>query len=264
MQRVLVDNAQAIRLVVDSGAFTAWKLGTPVGLDDYCRFLESLPVRPWRYFTLDVVGDPVGTRRNYEVMRARGFTPVPIFTRGEQLASLDEYFTTSDVVGVGGLVGTHRNKAFLNAVQAHTQGARKLHWLGFGNINYLRAYRPYMCDSTTCFAGRYGRLRVYMGRGRIEDYGRDDYRMEDQLAARIRQFGEEPAYFMRRDAWHNRGALMRLNATSAVALSLDLQRVLGTLFFQAATGTDQVRMLVESHRHLLEHVREVHEQREAA
>ena len=55
-----------LRFTLDSGAFTAWKAGKPIELDDYCRFLEQLPIKPWRYFTLDVIGNPDGTLKNYE------------------------------------------------------------------------------------------------------------------------------------------------------------------------------------------------------
>ena len=60
-------------LLIDSGAFTAWKANESISLDDYCRFIEKLPVTPWGYFQLDVVGDPDGTIRNYDEMRRRGF-----------------------------------------------------------------------------------------------------------------------------------------------------------------------------------------------
>ena len=42
--------ADQVRFVLDSGAFTAWKSGNPIALDDYCRFIEGLPIKPWRYF----------------------------------------------------------------------------------------------------------------------------------------------------------------------------------------------------------------------
>lgn len=103
-----------LRFLLDSGAFTAWKAGKPIELDDYCRFLEALPVKPWRYFALDVIGDPHGTMRNYEAMLRRGFSPVPIFTRGEDPSVLEDYYKTSDVVGIGGLVGTANNRGFVH------------------------------------------------------------------------------------------------------------------------------------------------------
>lgn len=98
------NNPGNLRLLLDSGAFTAWKSGNPIKLDDYCRFLETLPFKPWRYITLDVVGNAEETARNYEIMLERGFNPVPVFTPSESLSAIDDLYKTSDYIAAGGLV----------------------------------------------------------------------------------------------------------------------------------------------------------------
>ena len=82
------------RFLLDSGAFTAWKAGNEIHIDDYCNFVENLKIKPWRYFTLDKIGDPIGTQKNYEIMLKRGFNPIPIFTRGESLSVLEDFYKT--------------------------------------------------------------------------------------------------------------------------------------------------------------------------
>lgn len=77
----LIDEGHC-RFLLDSGAFSCDTLGIKITVDDYCRFLDNLPVKPWRYFMLDVVGDPEKTIKNYEIMLSRGYTPIPVFTRG--------------------------------------------------------------------------------------------------------------------------------------------------------------------------------------
>ncbi len=68
-------NKDNLRFLLDSGAFTAWKAGKPIALDDYCKFLDTLPFKPWRYFTLDVIGDPKNTLKNRQwiVLAGVGF-----------------------------------------------------------------------------------------------------------------------------------------------------------------------------------------------
>lgn len=83
---VLKNQTLPYRFLLDSGAFTAHNAGKVITLDDYCRFIEAMPIKPWRYFQLDVVGDPEKTARNYEKMLERGFTPVPVFTHNESLS----------------------------------------------------------------------------------------------------------------------------------------------------------------------------------
>lgn len=58
---VLKNQTLPYRFLLDSGAFTAHNAGKVITLDDYCRFIEAMPIKPWRYFQLDVVGDPEKT-----------------------------------------------------------------------------------------------------------------------------------------------------------------------------------------------------------
>lgn len=236
VDKLVTAESDAVRVVVDSGAFTAWKAGKPIALDDYCRFLEGLSTPPWRYFTLDVVGDAKGTLANYEIMLKRGFKPVPIFTRGEDPSVLEDYYKTSDLVGVGGLVGTQQNKGFVNGIMKRI-GDRKVHWLGFTNMDYLKCYRPYMCDSSSWESGgRFAAVRLYMGSGRYVSVKKADFIKQppNDVLDRIRDLGFDP-YELRSDAaWRGGNSVNRkLSAASAVALSLDIQRNLGTLMFNA-------------------------------
>lgn len=243
-----------IRLVVDSGAFTAWKAGKPIELDDYCRFLDGLPVKPWRYFTLDVIGDPHGTMRNYETMLKRGYTPVPIFTRGEDPSVIDDLYKTSDVVGVGGLVGTQGNTGFVNGIMEKIAG-RKVHLLGFTRMDFLRAYRPYMCDASSWESGaRFASLPLYMGEGRTQVVKKADFAKppSPEIMAIIRRYGIDP-YSLRKSASWTGGYSQsrRLCAASGVAMSLDVERNLGTLFFLAVAAHCGLTLLIDGYRYLI-------------
>lgn len=158
---LLKQNEHRTRFLLDSGAFTAWKAGKPIALDDYCRFIESLPFEPWRYFMLDVIGDPKATLKNYETMLKRGFKPIPIFTRGEDPSVLEDYYKTSDVVAIGGLVGTKGNKGFVKGIMEKV-GKRKVHWLGFTDLNFVKHYKPYSCDASSWNNGaQFGYVTYY-------------------------------------------------------------------------------------------------------
>lgn len=234
--QVIQRHPNKARLVIDSGAFTAWKAGKPIALDDYCRFIESMPVEPWRYFTLDVIGDPAGSMRNYETMLQRGFKPVPIFTRGEDASVLDDYYKTSDLVGIGGLVGTQDNKGFVNGIMKRVAG-RKVHWLGFTNIEYLKFYKPYMCDSSSWESGgRYAAIRLYMGNGRYMPVKKSDFEKQpkQEIIDRIRFYGLDPYALRKEAAWRGGISVNRvLSAISSLEQSLDIQKNLGTLMFNA-------------------------------
>jgi hypothetical protein len=238
----LAEYKESIRFVLDSGAFTAWKAGKPIDLDDYCRFLDRLPVKPWRYFLLDVIGDPKGTLRNYEIMLKRGYSPVPIFTRGEDPSILNDFYKSSDVVAVGGLVGTRGNKGFVNGIMRHI-GKRRVHWLGFTVPEYILHYRPYMCDSSSFDSPlRFGKLKLYIGRGKMIDVQAKDFirKPPQKILDAVRFYTEDPHSLATKSEWVNSGknktTLERLTYKSAVAMYRELSSRSGTLIFFACTA----------------------------
>lgn len=241
-------NNDTIRMVLDSGAFTAWKKGKPINVDDYCRFIENLEFKPWRYFSLDVIGDPDGSMRNYETMINRGFSPVPIFTRGECVSVLDDLYKTSDVVGVGGLVGTPGNAGFVNGIMKKI-GARKVHWLGFTKIEFIKHYKPYMCDSSGWEGGaRFGAMNLYMGGGRSVTVKKTDFanQVPQRILDRIKELGFDGHLFKKNSSWAGGRSMNReLCAASAVAKSNEVEKRLGTKLFSAATTGLAVNLLLE-------------------
>ena len=231
-----------VQFLLDSGAFTAWKSGKQIDLDAYCNLIEALPFKPWRYFTLDVIGDPEGTVKNYEIMLKRGFKPIPIFTRGEDIKMLDEYYKTSDVVGIGGLVGTPGNKGFVKGIMRKANG-RKIHLLGFTNLDFLKAYKPYMADSSSWESGaRYAQIPLYLGAGKnliqlTKDTINEKLKNHEIIKA-ISELGVDPYSLLNNDCWSGGMSSSRvLGGRSYRRLSDEVFDKLGVnLFLAAATG----------------------------
>lgn len=243
----LIEHQAGIRLLLDSGAFTAWKSGKPIELDDYCRYIETLPIKPWRYFMLDVIGEPEKTLRNYELMLNRGFNPVPIFTRGEDPSVLEDYYKTSDVVGIGGLVKTRRNKGFINGIMRHVN-KRKCHWLGFTPAEFILHYKPYMCDSSSWAAAlQFGQVKLYLGRGKQITISKNDFssKPKQEVLEAVRAYGEDPAELAKRSEWVNTGkvesTLERMAYKSALWKNKELEARTGTKIFLACTERNQIR-----------------------
>lgn len=247
----LARNKDRIRLLVDSGAFTAWKLGKPVEMDDYCRFIETCPATPWRYFMLDVIGDPHATRANYDTMLGRGLNPIPIFTRGEDPRALDDYFATSEVVGLGGLAGSGQRPApYLKWLWPQLAG-RQVHILGFSRFDWLKILQPYTCDSSTWEqAGRFGSADVYLGNGRFKTLRKHHFleRPAPELMDAIARLGLDPYALQKNEAWHGGASLARwLGASSWVAAQMDISRNLPTSLFLAYAGSLAGQILLGAH-----------------
>lgn len=248
------------RFLLDSGAFSAHNAGKIITLDDYCRFLEAMPIKPWRYFQLDVVGDPDKTARNYEKMLERGFTPVPVFTHNESLSRLDELYETSAVVGLGGLVGNKNRKSIVRRVMNHAKG-RKIHLLGFTNDQYLKFYKPYMCDSSSIQSAQmYGHLAIYRGRGEMTVLNKSAFlsRPKPEILEILTRWGFDPKLLAKKENWVEYSSMEReslhreVNYYSWILKSLDYEKNLKTKLFLSVASGAQVMSLFRNFKRILE------------
>lgn len=261
MKKPLVDilnkNKSDVDFILDSGAFTAWKAKKEIKLDDYCRFIESLPFVPDRYFMLDVIGNPSATMKNYELMLKRGFKPVPVFTRGEDVSILEEYFKTSDMVGIGGLVGTEGNKGFVKGIMEIAKN-RKVHWLGFARINYVEKLRPYSVDCSTWANGlRFGQIQFYSFTSRrIMTLGKaqlSNPKIKDMLYREKDYYGVTLKEIFNLDDWYHSGKNLtiteRLSYKSSVAISMIVKKHYGTNYSIAVASENQADGFIQAYKY---------------
>lgn len=239
-----------VRLLIDSGAFTNWKLGKETTVESYMEFLTGLPFTPWRYFTLDKIGDPKVTRSNYETMLKNGFKPVPIFTRGTPIREIDQMYDTSDLVGIGVGVGSNNYKGYLKYVVENNHN-RPAHWLGVTLPNMVVGLRPYSCDSSNWESGgRWGQLMLFY-HGKWLKYSRVKAG-ESPPALQwkiIRSLGYDPRDLQYEESW--RGGLSsisrRLGCASWIRYSMEAERLFNTKIFLACSSEHGVRMCIEEY-----------------
>ena len=155
------------RLMIDSGAFTAESSGKPILLDAYAEYLERWAGAWDTAVTLDVIGDPKGTRKNTLKLHARGIPVMPVFTRGDKPADFDAMVKDAGYVCVGGGVGmpVPQSTARLRSLQRRAEElGGGIHALGVGSLSMLRKIRPYSADaSNVAGAFRFGCVPVYTG-----------------------------------------------------------------------------------------------------
>lgn len=235
------------RFLLDSGAFSAWKNGSTLKLQDYLRFIDGLPIRPWRYFMLDVIGDPAATRKSYEESLKLGYQPIPIFTRGSDVGLLGFYYATSDLVAIGGLVGTRHNKGFVNGIMRHV-GQRKVHWLGFLQKEFLAHYKPYSADSSSVTRGmRFGEVDLYTGNGRWLRAHRTHFqgRPRPAVLAAIASYHISASRLADRKEWINSStglsAAEQVMFRSWAYYQHDIEERLGVKLFIAGAGVADVQ-----------------------
>lgn len=174
-----------IEIMADSGAFSAWKSGVEIKLEDYMTWLKKHDIK--QYFNLDVVSDPIQTTINQLKMEQAGYKPIPVFHYGENWRMLRYYVDNYPLVGLGGTVGLpakEKERFFSQVFSLFPEG--KFHALGVANERYLRKYPFKSADSVWW---------VYKFRDkqrRLASGGR-----KDEQAARVRHLQEVAAQKVR-------------------------------------------------------------------
>lgn len=88
---------------LDSGAFTAWNSGRNISPIDYMRFIEENRDYIDSYIALDVIGDSEISRIYFDIMRMRGFSPIPVYHYGEDTKYLEYYIAEGcEMIALGG------------------------------------------------------------------------------------------------------------------------------------------------------------------
>ncbi len=172
-----------LRLIGDSGAFSAHTQGAVITLAEYAawcrRWADHLM---WRA-SLDVIGDPVASLANWRALRdIHGVDTIPTVHFGTDPSWIGAYASQGvDFIGLGGLVGKDKSmKAIMRWSAAMFRYARdhypqvRFHAWGQAGRAYLNALPVYSADSSrSVVAARYGLLLLFdpaTGRGhRIPD-----------------------------------------------------------------------------------------------
>lgn len=136
-------------LMIDSGAFTAWRKGSAIQLDAYSRFLLTAPVHEWA-IALDVIGDAEASVANWRLMRQRHPTIVPVWHEGDPVSILDEYASAGGLIGLGRIEGRRSDQKTLEFYDAafNRHPDTMFHALGNANPMQLEPYPFYSFDST--------------------------------------------------------------------------------------------------------------------
>jgi len=151
--KIIKDNG--LEILLDSGAFSVWKSGKRIDIDDYVRYIKKHGIT--QYFNLDVITDDpeqkeaaiAATNDNQKYLESLGLNPIPVFHYGEPLALLDRMISHGyNIIGLGGSVGlgVKKRSAWFSEVYARHPGIR-FHGLGVTAGALLDSYQFYSVDS---------------------------------------------------------------------------------------------------------------------
>lgn len=151
------------KVFLDSGAFSAYTIGSEIRLTDYCAYIlanmdiiqtdDGLLVAS----VLDDIKDPQKTYDNQMSMQALGVTPLPCFHAGEDERYLEWYVRHYDYITLGGMVGagTQQLAIWLDRVwskyllDGSGRPRLKVHGFGITSIPLMQRYPWWSCDSSS-------------------------------------------------------------------------------------------------------------------
>lgn len=150
------------KIFLDSGAFSAWNIGTEIDLTAYCDYVKRntdiLRVEDGDIMAsvLDGIGDPQKTYINQRKMEELGVRPLPCFHFGEDVRYLEWYVKHYKYITIGGMVGksvpTLRiwlDRIWPYMLDGSGRPKLKVHAFGITSIAIMEEYPWYSCDSSS-------------------------------------------------------------------------------------------------------------------
>lgn len=192
-----------LNIIADSGAFSAKSQGATITVDDLAAWAKDWSgVFKW-IASLDVIGDPDSTRRNWERMRDRhGLEAIPTIHWGSDPSLMDWYVEQGvDLLGLGGMVGRSSDKQmrWLVSVFKHQQRHHPdLGFHGWGVTSPKVMRLPFYSVDSSGWASvfRFGQVSVRDPRtGRLHKYQADgrDLKRKPHIARLLRtEYGIDP------------------------------------------------------------------------
>jgi hypothetical protein len=157
------------RVIIDSGAFTAFTTGKTINPKDYATWSLDFQKR-WEhkmkslsFMNLDVIGNQDDSWKNQSILESLGMKPIPIITFGCDKKHLIRALDNYDYIALGGLVPHSRNKIKLqkwldycfNIIMGRykeTGVMPRIHLLGITTDWVLKRYPCYSSDSSSWVA----------------------------------------------------------------------------------------------------------------
>ena len=151
------------RILIDSGAFTAYTTGKVITVKEYGEWALNFKqqweskVKSLHFFNLDVIGSQEKSDVNLHKLEAMGLKPIPIFTFNADIKDLIYYLNNYEYLAFGGLVGKPPTVVMkwldfcykqVNNYYKETGKLRKTHLLGVTKQEMLERYPLYSCDSS--------------------------------------------------------------------------------------------------------------------
>lgn len=140
------------KILLDSGAYSAWSKGKNISPIDYMNYIVKNKEYIHKYIALDVIGEPELTIKYYEIMKLKGFDPIPVYHYGDDERFLQFYIREGhDYIALGNTVPIKDKKQvaeWINYLKSKYTNI-KFHLLGSASKKITQQTNIDSCDSST-------------------------------------------------------------------------------------------------------------------
>lgn len=144
------------KLMLDSGAYSAYRKGKVIDIDKYIAFIRRFGYLFDTCINLDVIGDGKASYQNWIYMRKQGVNTMPVYHIGTDIKWLKKYLKKTDYIGLGAIANlssVRRLKSLSEIwknylINPETKLAtHKVHGMGLTAIAIIERYPWYSVDS---------------------------------------------------------------------------------------------------------------------
>lgn len=187
-----------VRLLLDSGAYSAWVQKSPIDIKEYISFIKRNEKWLWNYVSLDVIPGSFDAKRelshveeaakqsykNHQIMKDAGLRPIPVHHGGEDIKDLEKLLKDGEeYIGVSpfkdwtyGRQARWLDDIFNVITDKNGYPFVKVHGFGVTQNELIRRYPWYTIDSTTWrMTPAYGQILIP-----LERKGRPDFTVKPQ------------------------------------------------------------------------------------
>jgi hypothetical protein len=142
-------------IMLDSGAYSAWTKGKGIPLTDYMKYIDENKEYISCYMNLDVFGDNEISYDYYQIMKRKGYKPIPVVQYGDDhMQWLEKYYQLGErFMALGGTVPIKSKWEVSEWVRllAWQYPEVNFHLLGSSSRKIIDHCDMYSCDSSTWF-----------------------------------------------------------------------------------------------------------------
>lgn len=192
-----------MRILADSGAWSHFRSGKKLTMDDYCKWLDKWQHAITHYVNMDVIGDGQKSYDNWIEMRKRGYNPLPVYHASTSIKFLEKYLESgADYLCLGAIARmnteyriSNLDLIWANHLVEHKTGMPivKVHGFGLTSLRIMVRYPWYSVDSTSwAYAARNGMMFIARKIGGEFKYGEQSYkRFVSTRSPRSKKLGGE-------------------------------------------------------------------------